>query len=353
MVDKIESVEQIAELLVSGFKDWYSLGYVYTKTEGDFTLFSYLPQASYAKMDDKEVWSYFERVSRGLIINNKTGEIVARPFDKFYNWGEGGRKSDSPIKTVMEKMDGSLAILYRHSGNYRIATRGSFESEQALWATRFLNENFDLTGLPNELTLMFEIIYPSNRIVLDYGDKEGLVLLGARNRFTGDYLSYGELIKLANQFNLSLVNIIYNASVESLIEYVKNLKGEEGVVVEFADGQRFKFKSEEYLTLHRLVSNLSFNNTLKAKRDGLDPLADIPDEFQTEAKSWIKHIDAEVARIKAEIDHHFALAPKDDRKAYALYCKENCPSLLPYMFGKIDDKDVTPIILAKHNFKEQ
>ena len=42
---------------------------------------------------------------------------MARPFDKFFNWGEGswrngGRTTTADISFVTEKYDGSLGILY-------------------------------------------------------------------------------------------------------------------------------------------------------------------------------------------------------------------------------------------------
>src|SRR5690606_552618 len=123
----------------------------------DLLVFSYNVMAQYG-----ENWNFFERVSRGLIINWKTYEIVARPFDKFFNWGEGERTSTAPLVSLTEKLDGSLGILYRLNGQYKIATRGSLESEQATWATAFINSHYSLENLPHEITLLFEIIYPEN-----------------------------------------------------------------------------------------------------------------------------------------------------------------------------------------------
>ncbi|HRF99146.1 MAG TPA: hypothetical protein PLZ51_28235, partial [Aggregatilineales bacterium] len=74
------------------------------------------------------------------------------------------------------KMDGSLGILYRWQGAYYIATRGNFDSDQAIWATIFLRTHYDLHNLADEYTLLFEIIYPDNRIVVNYGQRQDLVL---------------------------------------------------------------------------------------------------------------------------------------------------------------------------------
>ena len=44
---------------------------------------------------------------------------------------------DLPFET-MEKLDGSLIIIFHHNGRWRTATKGSFTSSQAQWAENFL-----------------------------------------------------------------------------------------------------------------------------------------------------------------------------------------------------------------------
>ena len=78
-------IEHLSDLIVSGFKDWKSFGDVGTRlnSDGSLVIFNYTVMCTY-----KRRWNWFERVSRGLILNTSTGEVVARPFDKFFNWGE-------------------------------------------------------------------------------------------------------------------------------------------------------------------------------------------------------------------------------------------------------------------------
>ncbi|MDQ7036883.1 MAG: RNA ligase [Anaerolineae bacterium] len=176
---EITAIAEIQELAKSGFNNWTQYGDVKVTERGDLLLFDYTTQAHIANR-----WNFFERVCRGLIINQQTGEIVARPFDKFFYWLSDGRKVSGHIINITEKLDGSLGILFRHKGDYLITTKGSFFSPQARWATKFLNDHFDLSNLPEQWTLLFEIIYPENRIIVDYGKQEDLILLAARNRHT-------------------------------------------------------------------------------------------------------------------------------------------------------------------------
>src|SRR5262249_39056207 len=148
-------MEDLQNRVKDGETNWEQYGDVRAMYYEEFVLFNYTAKAQYAGR-----WNWFELNGRGLILNAKTGEVVALPFPKFFNWGENGRTTDSPIKFITEKIDGSLGMLYRANGTYRIATRGMFDSEQAIWATRFLHEHFQLDGLEDELTLLFEMIYP-------------------------------------------------------------------------------------------------------------------------------------------------------------------------------------------------
>ena len=139
-------------------------------------------------------WDEVTTTCRGLIMNILTGKIIARPFPKFFNLQEhlDVFKKELPTEEpiITEKVDGSLGILYwlktkklclrcgslesencinneEHEFSMLpwIATRGSFTSDQAIWATGWFRRNVDYSNLPKDITLLFEIIYKENRIV--------------------------------------------------------------------------------------------------------------------------------------------------------------------------------------------
>ncbi len=339
----MNSIQDLQTLILKGETDWQKYGDVRVSRRGDLLQFTYTKAAQYNAR-----WNWFERASRGLIMNAQTGEVVARPFDKFFNWGEGGRKSRSHIVDITEKLDGSLGILYRENGAYRIATRGNFESEQALWATDFLNRNYNLSDLDSALTLLFEIIYPENRIVVDYGDREDLVLIGVRNRHTGDdWFFYPAMYELAHRFGFSLPQVYHFNSVTDILAATDTLDANsEGWVVRFADGQRFKIKGDRYIELHRLVTQATFNRVLKAVASGqLEMMiAGVPDESLTDIKTWQAEIAAKVEEVKARVKSAFEQAPKEDRKTFALWVREHHPSDAPYLFAMLDGRDISDLI---------
>ena len=140
-----------------------------------------------AKSQYERVWTKETLACRGLILNvPDDGEIlvVARPFNKFFNLAELDKIPEGKF-VAQEKMDGSLGIIYQApDGLPSVATRGSFASEQAEWATQWLRKRPKFvaaaqSAISRNHTLLVEIIYPKNRIVIDYGELEELVLLTA------------------------------------------------------------------------------------------------------------------------------------------------------------------------------
>ena len=340
---EITSLADIQHLAVSGFTEWKRFGDVSVDGNGDLLIFNYTAKAQYEGR-----WNFFERVSRGLIINRVTGEVAGRAFDKFFNWLEGGQKAGGHIVTVTEKVDGSLGILYRVGGGYRIATRGAFYSEQAEWATRFLNTHYNLDGLPDELTLLFEIIYPENRVVVDYHGREALILLAARNRHTGAYLPFfPDVYNLGQHYGFPLPKVHTFNNIAEIIARAGAIDvNEEGYVVEFSDDLRFKFKGDRYLELHRLIFGLSFKHTLEAVTNGtVDYIrSQIPDEFLGQFNGWVAQIETTVAETKRQVQAAFEAAPKETRKDFALWVQANHKELASYLFAMLDCRNIGPLI---------
>lgn len=342
----LNSMKDLQALVRTTEVAWEQYGDVRAIHYNELMLFNYTHAAHFNGR-----WNWFERVSRGLILNSVTGEIVARPFDKFFNWGERERKGLGHIVVVTEKLDGSLGILYRRNGDYRIATRGSFDGDQAMWATDFLNRNYNLSDLPESLTLLFEIIYPENRIVVDYGGREDLILLAARNRFNGVYLSmWPDLASLACHYLFPLPQVYEFNNIADILAAAGALDANhEGWVIVMSDGSRWKIKGDAYIEIHRLVTQASFKRVVEAlAEDRLDDLlAGIPDELLGDVRQWQQQIQDTVTEITRTVHTAFANAPKGTRKQFALWVKDNHPDIAPYLFLMLDSRDFRSIIFKR------
>ncbi len=187
------------------------------------------------------VWDETTTRCRGLIVNNKTGEIIARPFEKFHNLGTAGMPETHPENLfpnphVTEKLDGSLGILYHYDDGFLcqdyIASKGSFVSEHAKWATDWYRSHVGYRGRwPKGYTPVFEMICEKDvqRHVVSYGGRrDGLVLTALISIETGWELPYDTLCNWAETNRLPYVRRFDKTVAEVLQE---NNPNEEGYVL--------------------------------------------------------------------------------------------------------------------------
>lgn len=273
-------------------------GYVSAQTHPTLPLviYNYTPAAQYERY-----WTPVTVACRGL-ITDVDGNIVARPFQKFFNYGETDQYDSLPSgdPVVSEKMDGSLGIIYSYNGVPRVATRGSFTSDQAQWATKWLWENLRTFEQPHGVTTLVEIIYPGNRIVVDYKDREGLVLLGAIDNATGADIDPFEINWWGGEAAMHLADV---RSVDDAIFVATSalFEEDEGVVLTWlrpdAPSFRLKVKHPRYIELHRIVTNLSTRSVHEALSTGTfdDLIAVTPDEFHL----WVQGV---AARLEKQFD---------------------------------------------------
>lgn len=308
------------------------------------------------------IWNYSEKVQydslwdditlscRGLVTDDK-GNVVARPFRKFFNIEEGKHTPTEQFQ-VFEKMDGSLGILFFYGDEWVFASRGSFTSDQALKFKEIFTKKYKTSYLYTPNTYLFEIIYPENRIVVDYGNIEDVVMLGEINTESGDELDL-------NHYTNSIFNVVkeYNgikdySSLKSLVD-----NNAEGFVVRFSNGDRMKIKGEEYLRLHRIMTNLSTTSVweILSTNGKIDEfIKDVPDEFFKKIQDFAFDLSLRYYNLMKEYTECFEIIKNktEDRKSFAEESKRYPhPSLL---FGLLDGKDISPMIwkMIKPEFKK-
>lgn len=243
----------------------------------DLFIYNYTQKCQFARE-----WNNETMKCRGLILD-KENNIVARPFEKFFNYeehtGEDSLLSPLPNEEfeVYDKVDGSLGILYWVKDEPFIATRGSFTSDQAIEANKILQgyKNY-FNELNRNYTYLFEIIYPENRIVVDYGQRRELILLAVIDTQTGEEkdlfkecLGFPFITKFDGVDDFTKVRDIQRDNAE-------------GFVVKFKSGLRVKLKYAEYIRLHRLVTGVNAKTIWELLKNGdtfKDLLERVPEEF--------------------------------------------------------------------------
>jgi RNA ligase len=252
-------------------------------------------------------WTPVTLACRGLIVDTRSDAVLARPLVKFFNHNESQAPALDPTAEVRvtDKADGSLGIIFPDGDGWAVATRGSFASEQALHATEILRTRYAGFVPPAGLTVLVEIVYPANRIVVDYAGLDDLVLLAAVDIATGR--TFGP--EAVPQWPGPVVETFPYASLTDALAAPPR-DGREGLVVHFpASDARVKIKYAEYVRLHRLVTGLNDRTVWEILVAGgdLEALTEpLPDEFHAWVRGVASELIASVERMAEDVEKQFA-----------------------------------------------
>jgi len=302
---------------------------------GELFIYNYTEKAMYEKFYTKEILQ-----CRGLIAD-KEGNIIARPFPKFFNLHEHDEVPAENFE-VFEKIDGSLGILYFYNNKPFIATRGSFTSEQADVANELLHSVYrgSIKLLDKDLTYLFEIIYPENRIVVNYGSARSLTLLGVIRTKTGEEISLSSFEHL----EFPVINK-YNDwnSIDQLMQL--NRYNEEGFVLRFHSGLRVKIKFPDYVKLHSIITGVTSRRIWEVLKEGKS-FCEFADNIPDELFDWIKKTEDSLKAEYKKIEDKCKLDFENIIKPYT-------PHAIDYIDGKyyhfaIDRKEIA-LEIIKHN----
>lgn len=332
---------QITDLFDTlAFEEQHSMGNITVREH------PYFPELKIANYTDQVAfardWNPVTRVCRGLIWNDSTGEVLARPFPKFFNFDEkeAPRILDEQVVWHWDnKFDGSLGILYVDpSGWPRLATRGSFTSEQAELGTELLHKSGRAWQFAEYIdsgyTPLFEICGPSNRIVLRYSE-DFLAPLGYM------HIATGQFVPPAGAQRRTMASLLGDLSRSNA----------EGWVVWLSNTKPLKIKQADYIELHRMVSNLTEKEVWRQLRAGTYAtyVQELPDELFQLAEGWADGLRDQFTRemFQAQQCHQAVVhhEGQEDRKAQALWIQKNVkPMYRGLVFSLLDGKDITDSI---------
>lgn len=289
-------------------------GYIKTQACGNFELFDYTRTTQFERF-----WNDYTLMSRGLILDVAKKKIAAMPFPKFFNYGEDTYDIPEGSMTITEKMDGSMGTIFwdEYNNEWQVATRGSFKSDQAIWAKDYLYTYMNVSEMRTDLTYIVEIIYPENRIVVNYGDKKSLTLLAIFNNDTGQ-----EMFVTAPVAKLVGFDIPKSYTFDSIKDSIEEIKtwdsNQEGVVVRFENDYRVKIKSDEYCRVHKIISDVSPLSVWESMME-LDDLElikkELPEEFWSEFDGYVdcfqNNFDTYINRVNEIIEETKNLTDKE------------------------------------------
>ena len=227
----------------------------------NLVLFKYRGGYDFFRDEDCEI----VKLCRGLVWNERTEKIVANVMPKFHNhfnykpYELEGMFRDLPF-TVWEKIDGSCVYAWWYGGRWQFSTLGSFDSEQSREARKVFEECCSYDRLNKDLTYAFEVIYPRNRIVLDYRGERSLRLLTCRNRETQEEYYNEHIPGISNAKRKDL-------GFEELLDVADSGSDMEGYVVGFhishsqkphyiPEVLRVKFKTRWYFERSKMIEHI-------------------------------------------------------------------------------------------------
>lgn len=268
-------------------------------------------------------WNEFYMACRGKIIDICTKEIVLYPFDKFFNLNEEKETRLENIKemidnstyiSLMDKLDGSTISISKNNNKLLVTSNGGFENEQIDMAKKLLDNKYKhfKDNLKDGYTYIFEVIYPKDRKVVNYGKDEKLILLAVRDLKTKTLLRYEECERICLELNLELVKAIEFVSIDDLIFKSKNLinSNKEGWVLRIISKDSevvVKIKLEEYRRLHKSILheinpfniyNLIYNNQLD------DALSNVDDSIRETILDMVNKVSCVINSIENDLNEN-------------------------------------------------
>lgn len=304
-------------------------------------------------------------------IWNSNGELVSASFKKFFNWNEQPDLTYTPFSTtanggikVLEKKDGSTLIVSKYKGELIMRTRGTFDASQMEKNGHEIAELLvlypQLRAVPENESWLFEWISPLNKIVINYGlDFPEIYLLNVIRH--EDYLMYTqhEVDELAFSQGFLRPKYFHYDSIKEMLNDVVTWEDKEGVCVYCNKDQDIrKLKSEWYLTLHKMKSELasfekvvdfyfangcqSYNDTYAIIAKTLD--FEIAEQAQGDLSricDGMKEVWKIVASMKDIVDNKISTLPSRKLQAQEILQKWGETNRASFAFCMLDGKELT------------
>lgn len=241
------------------------------------TIWNYTNQTQY-----EEKWDDITMLCRGLVTDDK-GNVIAHPLKKFFNYSQLKAWNKVPTGNfkIYEKLDGSLIQLFFYKTGWIVTSKGSFTSPQAELARSLIVDTGFL--LDPDKNYIYELTGRKNRIVVDYPYAARLTLIAAIYRDGTEC----DIESIDDQC-AELIDIKESFTWDDFKSFIPD--NEEGFIIKFDSGERMKVKGDEYLRLHKIVTQTSSKDiwlALKEDRDLSELIERVPDEWLTWAYKTI------------------------------------------------------------------
>lgn len=300
-----------------------------------------------SEYDYNDFWDLhdgFYQECRSLVINLIKEEIVLCPFKKFRNLNECEENNleniQSKIKQahnieITNKLDGSMQCARWYDNKVVMAGSQALDINNS-WRlkdgyNRLTNDSNYVKMLqdnPN-YTFIFEYISLEDAHVVIYTkEQEGLYLIGIRDCANGKQLSYKQVIDCANRYNI-LTTELYNQDFGTILNTLNKYKScdKEGYVLNI-DGYMVKIKCDDYVNIHRILSNISsINLIIKNIADGTfdDLISKVPQVYKDRVFKISNIVYNYIIQTDVTVESYYYDAPKSSKKEFMIWVDNNVP----------------------------
>lgn len=326
------NMDELHDMLINGYIK------VINHPEFPLKMYSYTKDCHYENM-----WNDTTMKCRGLIVDNEDN-IIAKPLKKFFNYEEF--VGTIPLKgtpKILEKLDGTLGIMYWYNDTPYIATKGSFDNKQSIHATNILHTKYKdvWNKLNKDNTYLFEIIYQEDKHIISYPEIDDIYLIAVISTLE-DNVEYD----IYDYKFFKRPKLYYN--VKDWVNVRNEVDGtnKEGFVLLFDDNLRLKMKYEEYLLLHMEKYSFSKKRVFQlVKNNDIEGINRMLSLFEDEDRVYIQNL---VDEYKSEFNKISQICEKEfkndfeTRKDAAEYFKTcTYPHILfTMLFTNYDTKEL-------------
>ncbi len=283
------------------------------------------------------------RDCRGLILENKTWNVMSMAFRKFFNAEEGhAARVNLATSKVLEKVDGTLIQVYWDwvIEKWCVGTTGTAEGEgdvnggsrtfaDLFWMAAELSakEGLDYfkAKLAKGLCYVFELTTPYNIVVTPHS-ASSITLLTIRKMSDLEEFDYVTMKAVGEQFLYVPVVKAFDLVVTDIGALKRTFDGmpfsEEGYVIVDGSFNRVKVKNPAYVAAHHLKSSLAEYKIMAiVKTNEVDEfIASFP-----ERKDEILKLKASYSSLKAKLESTWEILKlrkpknitKEESKRYA------------------------------------
>ena len=245
------------------------------------------------------IWDNTNINMRGLIVDAE-GEAQALSFKKFFTFrsyispkvialSEGNTlRLPQEDYMITEKVDGTLGLLYWINDVPYIATQRSFKATNARRATEILHGKYShlFDKFDRSKSYVFEVLFPESRVLVDYGDREDLVLIGVMDKATGKeetHLHRNIGFPVAKDYTQEFKHITNFDELKNL-----NIPNLEGFVITYVEsGLKIKLKFPWFEEAHDCMNELiTYSSKTRKARMRFNKLMNINRNLLSNLTIW-------------------------------------------------------------------